>query len=321
MKILASLLACAGILLLNAMPSAVAYPTQRITLVVPYPPGGITDTTARLLAEELRAGFNQPVIVENRPGGNGTIGLRAVVNAQPDGYTLLVGSLGGHVLPATINLDYPVNVRTDLTPISGIAQFANVLVVAPTTPVNSLQEFIAFAKEKKGELTYASAGIGTADDISAQLFSQRAGLTMRRVPFRGGGASLNALLGNHIDTIFEPFPVAKGHVSSGQVKAIAVTAPERLDDLKDIPTIAESGFPGYNVVSWLGLFGPSGVPPAVVTALSDALVKIVRQPDFQQRLGKIGLGTFSKPAPEFAAFNASEIDRWAELLKGLNTPR
>jgi tripartite-type tricarboxylate transporter receptor subunit TctC len=294
--------------------AAEPYPSKIIRLVVPNPPGGITDTIGRLLSDGLRKSFDQTVIVENKSGGMGTIGTRDVVRAEPDGYTLLLQSLGVLTIPYALDSKYPIDPVKDLTPVAGVAEFATVLIVNPKTPVHSVQEFITYAKERPGKLTFGSAGIGSVNHLSTELFMKQTGISMVHVPYRGGNGAINDLLGERLDVILEVFPIAMPQIQAGGVRALVVTTPYRLPDLPNVPTSAESGVPNIQVTGWLGLFGPAGIPADVTDKVSNAVVQIIKEPEMQKKLRAIGFEPTGMPAKAFGEFNKSETDRWMKII-------
>jgi tripartite-type tricarboxylate transporter receptor subunit TctC len=294
--------------------AAEPYPSRTIKLIVPNPAGGITDTIARLLADGLRKKLNQAVIVDNKSGGVGTIGTREVVKAEPDGYTLLIQSLGVLVLPYALDAKFPVNPKQDLTPIAGVAEFATVLIVNPNTPVHNVQEFIAYAKSKPEKLSFGSAGLGSVNHLSAELFMKQTGISMVHVPYRGGNGAINDLLGGRLDAIFEVFPIAMPQIQVDGVRALAVTTPYRLQDLPNVPTSAEAGVPNIQVTGWLAVYGPPALPAELTQKLSTAIVEIISEPDTQKKLRTIGFEPTGMPADKFAAFNDAEINRWMTII-------
>ncbi len=232
-----------GVLLSAGIASAQSFPSRPIKLIVPFPPAGITDLSARLVAEGLRVKFNQPVIVENKPGANGVIGLREMLKAEPDGYTLMMGTVGSVVIGAAMEASPPFDPLRDLVPIAGTAEYATAMVVNKRTPVNSVQEFIAYAKSRPGQLSFGSTGVGALDYLAVELFMQQTGTSMVHVPYRGGPAALNDLMGGSIDLLIEVFPVVMEQARAGLIKALAVSSPYRLPSLPDVPTSRKPAYP------------------------------------------------------------------------------
>jgi tripartite-type tricarboxylate transporter receptor subunit TctC len=294
-----------------ATAGAETYPSRPIRIVVPFAPGGITDLVGRLLADGLRATFGQTVYVENKAGANGTLGARDLVNAPPDGHTLMIGSLGGQVIRAALDKTYPIDPLRDLLPIAGAAEVATVMIVNPrTVPVSSVAEFIAYARQRREELNFGSTGTGSLNHISAELFMQQTGTRMMQVPYKGGSGSVNDLLGGALHVVFEVYPVAMAQIKAGNVRALGVTSPYRLPDLPDVPTLKESGLADFNLTGWLGLYGPPGLAAETRERLGAAVVAIIRDPVNQQKLRAIGFEPTGMPLREFAAFHRSEVERW-----------
>jgi tripartite-type tricarboxylate transporter receptor subunit TctC len=236
--------------LLSTAVSAADFPSRPMKVVVPFPPGGITDLVGRLVADGLRAKLNQTVVVENKPGAAGTLGLRELVRPETDGHTLMIGSLGGTVITAAIDSNYSFDMLKDVVPIAGTSEFATVLVVNKNTPVNSVEEFIALAKSRPQKLSFGSTGPGSLGHISAELFMRQTGISMVHVPYRGGAGALNDLLGGSIDVILEVFPVVMEQIKSGGLKALAVTSPQRVPAIPDVPTLGELGIPNVRLTGW-----------------------------------------------------------------------
>src|SRR5947209_7825558 len=232
------------------------FPSRPIKLLIPFPPAGITDLSGRLVAEGLRAKFNQLVISENKPGANGVLGLRELQKAEPDGYTLLVGNLGSLVINYAMDSNAPFDPMRDVVPIAGTSEYATTMVVNNKTPVNSVQEFTAYAKSRPGKLTYGSTGVGSMGFLAAQLFMKETGISMVHVPYRGGPLALNDLLAGQIDLIIEVSPVVMEQVRSGAIKGLAVSSPYRQPTLPEVPTFDEAGVRGMHLTGWLGIYGP-----------------------------------------------------------------
>jgi tripartite-type tricarboxylate transporter receptor subunit TctC len=291
------------------------YPTRQITLIAPYAAGGSTDLVARVLSEGLKARFNQPVTVENKPGGNGIIGTREVVKAAPDGYTLLIGALGAQVLPAVMAPNFPFDPLRDFIPISMAAEWAPVMLAKKDLPVNALQEFIGYAKARPGALNFGSSGYGSVVHLVAEILMKQTGVKMQHVPYKGGGQSMTDLLSGSLDVLFTSSPVAVGQAENKNVKILAVAHKHRLKLLPNVPTMEEAGVPGVNQTQWLGVFGPAGLPDPIREKLSNALVDIVSDPETQSKLRNIG---FEPVGTDFAAFDQffrAEVKRWAAFVR------
>ena len=294
--------------------AAEPYPSRSIRLIVPFPPAGIADLSGRLVAEGLRSKFNQPVIIENRPGATGVVGLRELLKAEPDGYTLIVGNIGSLVINYAIDANAPFDPLRDVVPIAGTAEYATAMVVNKQMPVNSVKEFIAHAKEQPGKLKFGSTGVGALDYLAAALFMQQTGTSMVHVPYRGGPLALNDLIGGHIDVIIEVFPVVMEQIRSGLIKGLAVSSPYRLPSIPDVPTFEEVGVKGVTLTGWLGIYGPPGMPDDVRDKLGAAIVEVVKQPDMAGKFRAIGFEPTGQGVKEFTAFHAAEVKRWVAFL-------
>jgi tripartite-type tricarboxylate transporter receptor subunit TctC len=300
--------------LVSAAASAQSFPSRPIKLLIPAPPAGITDLSGRLVAEGLRATFNQPVIVENKPGANGIIGWREMLRAEPDGYTLMVGSVGSVVISYAIDASAPLDPLRDMVPIAGTAEYATAMVVNKQLPVNSVKEFIDYAKARPGKLSFGSTGVGALDYLAAELLMKAAGIDMVHVPYRGGPAALNDLMGGSIDLIVEVFPVVMEPIRSGLIKALAVSSSYRLPALPDVPTFKEAGVPGVELTGWLGVYGPPRLPEDVRATLGKAIVDVVKQPDIGDKFRAIGFEPTGLGVQAFSAHHAAEVKRWLAFL-------
>jgi tripartite-type tricarboxylate transporter receptor subunit TctC len=294
------------------------YPSRPIRLLIPFPPAGITDLSGRLVAEGLRAKLGQPVIVENKPGANGVLGLRELLKAEPDGYTLMVGNLGSLVINYAIDTKAPFDPLKDVVPIAGTSEYPTAMVVNNKMPVNSVKEFIAYAKERPGKLSFGSTGVGAMDYLAGELLMQKGGISMVHVPYRGGPLALNDLLGGQIDTIIEVYPVVMEQIRSGAIKGLAVSSAKRLPSLPDMPTFEEAGVPGIVLTGWLGIYGPPKLPDDVRNKLGEAIVEVVNQPDIQKKFRDIGFEPMiGKGVKEFTAHHEAEVKRWVAFLTEL----
>jgi tripartite-type tricarboxylate transporter receptor subunit TctC len=301
-----------------AAQAAETYPSRPIRLIVPFPPAGISDLSARLVAEGLRAKLGQPVIVENKPGALGVIGLREMLKAEPDGYTVMIGNLGSVVINYAIDTKAPFDPMHDMVPVAGTAEYATAMVVNNKTPVNSVKEFIAYARERPGKLTFGSTGVGALDYLAVELFMKQTGTSMVHVPYRGGPLALNDLLGGSIDLLIEVFPVVMEQIKSGQIKGLAVSSPYRLSSVSDLPTFAEAGVPGVELTGWIGIYGPPRLPDDIREKLGAAIVEVVKQPDVQDKFRAIGFEPTGLGAKAFSELHASEVKRWVAFLTEVN---
>jgi tripartite-type tricarboxylate transporter receptor subunit TctC len=291
------------------------YPSRTVKLVVAFEPGGVADIMGRLMAQALQPRIHQSVIVENRPGGDGMIGMATVVRAEPDGYTLLVGGFGGQIIPPLMRDDFPFDVRRDLTKIALTSEFGNVLVVNKSLPVNSVADLIAYLKARPGVVNFASSGRATSDRLAAEMFMLETGTKMIDVPYRGGGGALVGMMAGTTQLMFPQLPAVLGMVKSEQVRALAVTSSYRLAQLPDVPTLAESGLPGFHVTSWNELFGPRGLPDDVRDILSNALVDAIRNdPEIRAKMVTLGVTPLGEDAAHADAFFNQELDRWRVVI-------
>jgi tripartite-type tricarboxylate transporter receptor subunit TctC len=303
-----------------ATASAQVFPLRPITIVVPFPAGGPTDTIARIVSEAMSASLGQPFIVENVTGAAGTIGAGRVALAAPDGYTLCVGFLGTHVLNGAIySLKY--DVVKDFEPIALLASNPQLIVAKKTTPAENLKELIAWLKANPGKATQGSAGIGSPAHVSGAYFQSASGTTFQFAQYRGAAPAMQDLLGGHIDLMFDQPPNSLPHVRDGNIKAYAVTAKARLASAPDIPTVDEAGLPGFYVSVWSGMWAPKGTPPAVISKLNIAVVEALANQVVQGRLADLGqaLPERDQQTPAaLATFQAKEIARWWPIVKAMD---
>jgi tripartite-type tricarboxylate transporter receptor subunit TctC len=290
------------------------YPNKPVRIVVGYPPGGATDLIARLVANKLQAALGQPVLVENKPGASSNIATEQVVRSEADGYTLLLGTIAN-----ATNMSVYKNVRydtlRDLAPISLLMKAPSVLVTAPMLPVRNLQELLALAKAKPGELTFSSSGMGGSPHLAGELLKMRAKIDIMHVPYKGGSQALNDTISGVVSMGFKTSLSAIPHIQAGKLKAIAVASDQRLPSLPDVPTMAEAGFADFEVSSWNGLMAPAGTPPAILAMLSKKCAEITAMPDVRESLAKQASIPVGSTAKEFETFVRGEIERWAQVVK------
>ncbi|AYD66932.1 tripartite tricarboxylate transporter substrate binding protein [Achromobacter sp. LC458] len=296
--------------------AAKPYPDRPVTLVVGYAAGGATDIVARLMAKSLSEALGQTFVVENKTGANSNIGAEIVSRATPDGYTLYVGSIANTInrsLYSQLNYDF----IKDFKPVGLVATIPNILVVNPKVPVKTVQEYIAYARAHPGKLTCASSGSGSSIHLSCELFKMETGTDILHVPYRGSGPAVADLLGGQVDSMFDNLPSSLPHVQAGKLRAIGVTSPQRLPATPDVPTLAESGLPGFDVESWFGLVAPAGTPQPVIARLNEALNQALASPALQASYKQAGFYAPTTPnTPEtFAKKIDSEIDKWAAVVK------
>jgi tripartite-type tricarboxylate transporter receptor subunit TctC len=288
------------------------WPSRPIRVLVPFTAGSGTDLVARAVVEQLSAQLGQPIVVENRGGAGGTLGVAAAAKADPDGYTLLVTSTA-HVAAASTYAKLPYNPRTDVVGVSGFATLPNVLVVAVNKGYDSVKHLVEAGR--KGSLNYASGGAGSGAHLAAERFLMAAGVQAQHVPFRGGPEALNEMVAGRIDFYFVPLPPARGLIAAGKIRAIAVSGSERASVLSDLPTTVEAGYPDTDYNFWVGLFAPSGVPAAVVERLSAETLKALETPTLRKKLADLGVDPMPMTAKAFEAFVQKEIDLNAKLVE------
>jgi tripartite-type tricarboxylate transporter receptor subunit TctC len=303
-----------AVLFLANAAAAQTYPSRQIRMIVPFPPAGITDLSGRLMAEGLRAKLGQPVIVENKPGANGIIGLREMLKAEPDGYTVMVGTLGSVAIGYAIDANAPFDPMRDMAPVAGTAEYATAMVVNKNLPVLSVRDFIDYAKARPGKLTFGSTGVGAMDYLAVELFMKQTGTSMVHVPYKGGPAALNDLMGGSIDVLIEVFPVVMEQIRTGLVKGLAVSSPYRLPSVPDLPTFTEVGLPAVTLTGWIGLYAVPRTPLEIREKLAAALVESVKQPDMQAKFRAIGFEPTGLGVQAFSDHHAAEIKRWVAFL-------
>jgi tripartite-type tricarboxylate transporter receptor subunit TctC len=292
---------------------AQVYPVKQIELVVPFVAGGTTDTIGRMLAQRFSDSWRQTVIVSNRPGGGSTIGSNVVAKAAPDGHTLLVNTISFAITAGLQKLPY--DAINDFAPVTELASLPLILVVHPSLPATNLKEFIALVKSKPGGLDYASSGAGTSPHLAAEMFNAMAGVKLVHVPFKGNAEGMNAMLGGHIKVYFALAPAAMQHIRAGALRPIAATTERRLAALPDVPTIAELGFPGYEINSWQGLWAPGGTPKDIVAKISGEAVAMLGTPDVRRRITHEGADPIGSTPEQFADRVKSEIAKWAKVAR------
>ena len=306
--------AVSGVIALALLQPALAqpFPNKPIKLIVPFAPGGGTDILARALATKMSESMGQQVIVDNRAGGNTLIATEATVRAAPDGYTLLMQTNNLAANPTLYRGRISFDTRKDLAPVALVAGNPHVLVVHPSVAATSLSEFIALAKAKPGALTFATAGSGTVNHLTAELLKMRAGIDITHVPYKGSGALMPDLLGGHVNALFAAMPTVTALIKDKRLRAIAVTTPRRFHGLPEVPTIAESGYAGYDFSSWFGVLAPAGTPDAVIERLHREIVSALKDPLVRERLRDYEI--FGSTPAEFAAFIDVEIEKTAKVI-------
>jgi tripartite-type tricarboxylate transporter receptor subunit TctC len=312
----------AGLASLSTAPAALAqaWPARPVKIVVPFPAGGTTDIVARLLTVELQKAWGQPVVVENRGGAGGNIGSEAVAKSPPDGYTLLMATVGTH----SINLPLfeankqrlPYHPLNDFAPITNVAGVPNVMVVPAALPVNTVQEFIALAKSRPGSLNMASSGNGTSIHLTGELFKSMTDTYMLHLPYRGSAPALQDLIAGNTQVMFDNLPSALPHIRSGRLKALAVTSRERSAALPNVPTMeAAANLKGFDAAAWFGLLAPAGTPREVVNKVHQDVARILATPEMRERFAAQGAQPIGDTPAQFGAFIRSEIDKWTQVVK------
>jgi tripartite-type tricarboxylate transporter receptor subunit TctC len=294
---------------------AQTYPTKSIRLIVPFPPGGPADILSRAIGQKLTDSWGQQVVVDNRAGAGGTIGSDLAAKGAPDGYTLLMGFVGTHAINPSLYSSLPYDVVKSYEPVSLVATATIILVLHPSLPAKSVKELIAVAKSKPGELTFGSPGNGTPQHLAGELFNTMAGVKMTHVPFKGAVPAINDLLGGRISLIFSSAPPALPHVASGKLRALAVTSARRSSVSPDLPTVSESGLPGFEVINWYGVLAPARTPKSIVDKLNAEITRITNMPDVKERLSTVGIEALSSTPAQFAAFIKEETAKWAKVVK------
>jgi tripartite-type tricarboxylate transporter receptor subunit TctC len=293
-----------------------AYPTRPVRIIVPFPAGGTTDIFARLLGEKLSQSLGQQFVIENRGGAGGNIGADAVAKAEPDGYVLVMGTVGTHAINASLYAKMPYDALTDFAPVAYVAGVPNLMVVSPrTVKATTVQDFIAEAKAAARKFSMASSGNGTSIHLSGELFKQMTGVEMPHVPYRGSGPAVNDLIAGQVDVMFDNLPSSIEHARAGTLRALAVTSRQRSPALPDVPTLAEAGLPDFEATSWFALFAPKGTPKEITTKLNQEVKKALESPELQKRFADLG-GEISPMSPdELMTLVRAEHEKWAKVVK------
>jgi tripartite-type tricarboxylate transporter receptor subunit TctC len=301
------------LLALSAPAFADDYPSRPIRLIIPFPPGGSNDVVGRMVAKQLSEKMGQQVFVDNRGGAGGTIGTEAVAKADPDGYTLAIVSIAHAVNPALYTLHYdPIK---SFTPISILATGPNVLVVNPTSPIKSMQDLLRIAKEKPGELDYASAGVGSFQHLGAELFKLEAKVNLTHVPYKGGGPAMQDVIAGHVKIMFSSLVQTTPFIKSGQLIALGTGGAKRNPVLPDVPTIAEAGVPGYVGDNWWGIVAPAGLPPAMTEKIYKDVQAALKAPELQAQFAREGAASVEMSSAEFGKYIETEIVKWSRVVK------
>ncbi|MCA3179494.1 MAG: tripartite tricarboxylate transporter substrate binding protein [Burkholderiaceae bacterium] len=316
-RVAAAMPACA---LLSALPSPAAraqpaaFPSKPMTIVVPATPGGILDLSSRLIAGELSKRVGQPVTVDNRAGGGQVIGMQAMLRAEPDGHTMVMGSIGPNAANYAIFPKLPY-APGDFAPVAHVVSMPNVLLVHPSVPANTVAELVALAKAKPGGLSIASSGTATSSHLAGEMLKMRAGIDLVHVPYKGAAPALTDLVGGQVNVMVDNLVTALPHVNAGRLRALAVTTAQRAAELPDVPTVAESGYPGFEVTVWVGLLSASKVPAPLVERLHAEVAQVLAMPDVKRRLAEMGGASLPMSPAQFGAFIAAETQKWGAVVR------
>lgn len=302
----------------SALAQASSYPNKPIRIIVPFAVGGIADTFGRVIGIKLTEAWGQPVIIENRTGAGGNIGAELVAKSAPDGYTLVMGNNGTHAVNVNLFKSIPFDPIKDFIPIAHVLEAEGLLVVNPAIKANSVREIVEMARAQPGKLSYASGGLGTTSHLAGELFKSTAKVDIVHVPYKGNSPAIADLLSGQTQLSFATMPTVLPHVKAGKLRAIASIGLARTVALPDVPTVAESGLPGFEVSNWIGLFAPVGTPPEIVAKLNAEVQKIMRSADVQKRLESEGARFIPTTPAQFASFQRDELAKWAKIIKDAN---
>lgn len=291
------------------------YPNKPIRLIVPFPAGGATDLFARVIGNKLTERLKWVVVVDNKPGAGGGVGVDAAAKSPPDGYTIVIGQTSNLAINQALYKKLPYDPQKDLVPIILVADSAMTLVVPAQSPFKTLQDFVAEAKKKPGDVTLGSPGNGTVAHLTIQALQSASGTKFQHVPYKGASQAVSDLMGSSIDSYMSSVTTAIGHVKGGKLRALAVTGKKRIDSLPDVPTVAESGFTGFDSVTWFGLLAPTGTPAAIIERLNAEVNKILALPDVKEKIAGEGGSALGGTSQEFTRFLAAESPKWAKLVK------
>lgn len=298
----------------HAQVNANAYPSKPIRILVPFPPGGAADTFARFIGDKLSLAWGQGVIVENRPGGGGIVATQAAAKAAPDGYTLLVVTVG-HAVNPHLHSKLPYDTEKDLVPVARIATLPSVLVINPAIPARNVGELLALAKSQPGRLTYASSGNASTSHVAGAMFASQGKVNMTHVPYKGSGPAITDLIGGQVDMIVDPLISSAQHIKSGKLRALAISTAKRSPLAPDLPTMAEAGVPGYDFSAWFLMLAPQGVPAPIVKKLNDEVLKVMSSTETRDKFTSMGAEPGTGTPQELQAFISSEIRRLGEVAR------
>ncbi len=309
------LLALAAATLCSSGAYAQAWPTKPIRLVVPFPPGGGTDTIARETSQRVAVATGWTFVIDNKPGAGGNLGVDSVAKSAPDGYTIVLGQSSNLAINPTLYAKMPYDSQKDLTPIMLVAKAPLVMVTGMNTPYKTLADAVSVAKAKPGVLNFASPGNGTVAHLTSELFQKAAGVKTQHVPYKGAAQALTDVISGNVDLYMSSVPTLLGQIKQGKLRALAVTSAKRVDDLPDVPTINESGYKGFDAVTWFGLLAPAGTPKDVIAKLNAEFNKALQQPELRKKLGDEGADPAGGTPEQFAALINDEIPRWGKIVK------
>lgn len=315
MKALSSVVAFALAALAGVPPAMAQYPDKAVTVIVPFPPGGASDVTARTVAPELAKKLGQQVVIDNKGGANGAIGAAALKAAKPDGYTLMIGSIGVYSINPALFKDLRYDPLKDFDLLSVIVRTPNVLVANPDFPANSVAELLDYLKKNPDKVSFASSGTGSSDHLTAALFLQKTGMSGVHVPYKGGGPAINDLISGHANVSFQNLGAIAQQVRAGKLKALAVTSATRAPALPNVPTLAEAGVKDLEVYSWQAAAAPKGLPPAVKAKLEADITAAAKAPEVKEQFEKIGFDVVATTGAQFDSFLAGEIARWKQVIE------
>jgi tripartite-type tricarboxylate transporter receptor subunit TctC len=316
MRQLRTLIALLSFVCFAVSPSSAqnSFPSKPITMLVPFGAGGALDLIARVLADGLRQEWGQTVLVDNKPGASGLLAMRLAAGAAPDGYTIILSSESNHILLPLLDSKFPMDVTKEFVPISLSGQFQHTLIVKKELPVSSVKELVEYLRANPGKLSFGSSGVGTQAHIAGEYLSLLTQSKMVHVPYRSSPAALNDLLAGNLDINFQSMPAVRSYVDSSRLKMLAVLSSERLKELPNMPTMAETGFPDFVLSSWMGIFAPAGVPSDIRRQLSEALVKVGKNPELQARIRGAGIEPVGSDSQTFARFVEAEGKKWKTFI-------
>jgi len=294
---------------------AQSYPSKPMRLIVPWAPGGTADILARITGQRLAEAWGQQVLVDNRPGASGQIGTEIVVKSPPDGHTLLLATTAPNSTAPSLYPKLGYDPIKDFTPVSLLATTCYVLSVHPALAARNVQEFVRLAKARPGELNFASPGNGTPNHLSGEMFKARTGIRMQHIPYKGSAPAIADVIGGQVPLAFENIAVVLPHIRGGKVRALAITSADRSSHLAEVPTVAESGFPGFEAIGWFGIMAPPALPRETLSKLNAEIVRFLKAPEVSQRIAGLGAEVRPSTPEEFDRFNRGEIDKWAKVVK------